>query len=527
MKPIRKSKNAAVIEVEDNLLEHQPSDRRKTITLIALCLALFAINLDDSVMNVALPKIQTSLDSDVSGLQWILNAYTLPIASLVLPSGTLGDTYGRKRVFLGGLIIFTAASTLCGLAQNLEMLVAGRFIQGVGAAAIIPTSLSILTSTFPDPEEKTKAIGVWSSVSGIALVIGPALGGILVDLFGWQSVFWSNLPLGAIALKISLQGIGKHQKLRRQHLDLPGIILSVVMLACLTYALTEGSDRGWRSPLVIWLLILAILNLLLFLLVESRSSNPMLPLSLLKNPTFTAVNFANILLFYAFFSLLFIFGLFLQQVQNYSAMEAGLRFLPMNAAFICALLVSGWFAARWGWRNTIVAGLILTSISALSLIQINAATEYATIAINLIVSGFGGGLTLAPLAAAVLSSGLPSQTGIISAALNSSTRIGGILGIAIQGTILKQWLTWDLQSSVADWNLPPSLQHQLVANAWHHGSQTPRELPASISPVMWAQAFDRAFVSGMQATLIVAGIALGGGALLILLLMSPTAKKSD
>lgn len=525
MKPIRDQSQSIVIE-GNNIPNRTPNDRLKTVTLIALCLALFAINLDDSVMNVALPKIQASLNADVSGLQWILNAYTLPLASLVLPSGTLGDIYGRKRVFLGGLIIFTAASLVCGMAQNLAMLIMGRVIQGIGAAAIIPTSLSILTDTFPNPQEKTKAIGIWSSVSGIALVIGPALGGVLVDTLGWQSVFWLNLPLGAIALRIAARGIRKSPKMRSQ-LDLPGIILSIIMLASLTYALTEGSDRGWRSPLVLWLLVLAAVNLLLFLLVESRSSNPMLPPSLLKNPIFTAVNFANILLFFAFFSLLFIFSLFLQQVQNYSAMAAGLRFLPLNAAFIFALLISGWFAARWGERNTIVVGLILTSLSALSLIRVGVETEYVTIAGNLIISGFGGGLTLAPLAVAVLNSGLSSQTGIISAALNSSTRIGGILGIAIQGTVLQQWLAWDLQSSLSTWNLSPKLQNKLLADAWSQGSQIPHGLPGYISPVVWEQAFDRAFVSGMHMTLAIAGMALLFGALLIWVVIPPTAQQSS
>jgi MFS transporter, DHA2 family, methylenomycin A resistance protein len=496
-------------------------DRVKAATLTAMCFALFMVNLDDTVMNVALPKIQISLNSGVSGLQWILNAYTLIAASLVLPSGTLGDIYGRKRVFLTGLAIFTIASLICGLAPNLGILIAGRTFQGIGAAALVPTSLSIVSDAFPDPKEKAKAIGIWSAVSGIALVAGPVLGGLLVDVLGWQSVFFLNLPLGAIAFWVTSGVVKESKNPNNQRLDVPGLLLSIIFLASLTYALTEGSAGLWRSPLIVLLLIVAVLSLLAFLLVESRSSHPMLPLNLFQNPTFSVVNVVLALLFFTLFSLLFIFSLFLQQVQGYSATAAGLRFLPMNGAFVVASMGSGWFTARLGWRLAITTGLIIAAIATLLFIRVGADTEYGVIIWSLILSGFGCGLTLAPLTAAGISAVPAAKVGIASAVLNGSNRIGSILGIAIQGTILTQLLASDLRRSLSAWGLPSNIQDRLIADVLHHGVKVPSDLPVNISTQAMHQAISNAFVSGLHATVFVASVALLGGAFLIMVFIQP------
>lgn len=487
----------------------------KAIALTAMCLALFMTNLDDTVMNVALPKIQTSLDTSLSGLQWILNAYTLPIASLVLPSGTVGDIYGRKRVFLGGLIIFTLASVICGFAPNLATLIAGRSLQGVGAAALLPTSLSILTQTFPEPQEKTKAIGIWSAVSGLALIAGPALGGWLVDTLNWQSVFFLNLPLGILTFWVTFYFVKEVKHSSRQRLDLPGSLLSIVFLASLTWALTEGNADAWSSPLVLSLLAITGLSFLAFIFIESRSRYPMLPLNLFQNPTFAVANVVQILVFFTLVSLLFLFSLFLQQVQGYSAVATGIRFLPLNGAFIIALLISGWFSTRVGWRFAIAMGLTLASVATFSFIEIDANTEYGAIWIKLVLAGFGGGITLTPLTAAAVSSAPSSKAGVASALLNTSTRLGGVLGIAIQGTLLARGLASELGRSLKAWNLPADLQQKLINDALHHGAKVPGTLPKSISPPIWQQAFGNAFVSGFQTTILIASVALLIGAVAI------------
>lgn len=493
----------------------------KAIALVAMCFALFMANLDDTVVNVALPKIQMSLDSGVSGLQWVINAYTLTAASLLMTSGTLGDIYGRKRVLLTGLVIFTISSVICGFAPSLEVLIAGRILQGVGAAALIPSTLAIVADTFPDPKEQTFAIGIWSAVSGLAFIAGPVLGGLLVDTLGWQSVFFLNIPMGAIAFALTSRAVKESKSLHKQRLDVPGLLLSIVLLACLAYAFTEGNTGGGRS-----LLGVAALSFLGFLWVESRSRHPMLPLPLFKNPTFAIVNVVSVLLLFTLVGLLFMFSLFLQQVQGYSAAAAGLRFLPLNGAFAIALLCSGWFAARLGWRTTITVGLVVAGLATLSFLRINADTEYRAIAPNLVLSGFGAGLALAPLTAAAMSTVISSQVGIASAILSTSNRLGGVLGVALQGTIFSQQLREELGRLLTSWGLPSNLQEQIIANALHGSSKVPDDLPASISPLALQQATNNAFVSGMHAVVLVAAIALLMGAVLVLTFVAPTFKQA-
>lgn len=495
--------------------------RVKAITLVAMCFALFMAHLDSTAMNIALPKIQISLGSSVSGLQWILNAYIVATASLVLTSGTLGDIYGRKAVFLVGLVMFTIASVICGFAPSLEVLIVGRTLQGIGAAALVPSTLANLANAFPEPKEKTKAIAIWSAVSGIALVAGPVVGGLLLDTLGWRSVFFLNVPLGAIAFWLTFRFVRESKNPKKQSIDVPGLLLSIVLLASLTYALTEGNAM-WQSPVIVWLLAISGLSLIGFLVIESHSSHPMLPLHLFKNPTFTVVNVVSILVFFTLASLLFIFSLFLQQVQGYSAAAAGIRFLPMNGAFVIASLCSGWFAARLGWRVAITTGLILASVATLSFIRISADTEYAAIWFNLFLSGFGAGLTLAPLTAAAMSSSPPTQVGIASAVLSTSNSLGGALGVALQGTILRQSLASDLRRSLSAWGLPTNLQDRLIADALHGGAKVPSDLPASISGLAFHQAFNNAFVSGLHTALIIASVALLAGAILVLVLVQPT-----
>jgi MFS transporter, DHA2 family, methylenomycin A resistance protein len=499
--------------------------RFKAITLLAMCFALFMAQIDGTVVNVALPKIQSSLGSNVSGLQWIANADSVLVATLVLMSGTLSDIYGRKRTFLTGVVICMIAAIICGFAPNLGILIAGRFLQGIGNAALIPTSLAILAGTFPNPKEKTKAISIWSAVSGLALIAGPVLGGVLVDTLGWQSVFFINLPLGAIAFWLTSSFVRESKYQRHGHLDVPGSLLSIVFLALFTYAIIEGNAGFWRSPLIILLLTLAGVSLLGFLAIESHSSHPMLPLKLFKNPTFTIVNVVSVLVFFTVASLLFIFSLFLQQVQGYSAVAAGLRFLPMNIAFVSAAFISGLLATRLGWRLTIAIGLMLAGIATMLFLRIRAGIEYEAIVLSLIISGFGCGLTLAPIAAAAMSSAPPTHAGIASAVLNTSNAIGGVLGIAVQGTILKQWLASDLARSLSAWNLPANLQNQLIADVLQNGAKVPSHLPANITPSALHQAINSAFISGLHATVVVASFTLFTGALLILAFVPPALNK--
>ncbi|MDJ0734072.1 MAG: MFS transporter [Nostocaceae cyanobacterium] len=504
-----------------------PMDRggTKAIALAAMCLALFMTNFDGTSTDVALPQIQKSLGANVADIQWILNAYHLPVASLLLATGKFGDLYGRRRIFLSGLILFTVASAICGFAPNLEVLIAARGLQGIGAAALIPLSLTIVTAIFPDLEERTKAIGIWSAVSALAMVAGPGLGGLFVDVLGWQSIFLFNVPLGVITLIMTCRGFKENQNFTTQHLDLPGLLLSIVAIASLTWALTDGSNGAWLSPHTIALLGVSCFSFLGFWIVESRSTHPIIPLPLLRNQTFTVIIITQTLVFFTSGGLFFILSIFLQNVQGYSAVTTGMCFLPMNGAIIVAAFASGWVAARLGWRFPIISGLVMATIATLALTNISVNTEYGEILWYLVLSGFGGGLTVAPLASGAMNSVLPIQEGIASAVSSISIQFGGILGIAIQGTILSQRLDSILRQSLSQWNLPSPLQDRIAAEPLHYLTQISQDIPSTISTLALQQEIKNGFVSGLHITLFVACLALILGIVLMLVLLPSKLKQ--
>src|SRR2546423_3033580 len=334
----------------------QEDRRTKLFTLGAMCFALFMAMLDNTVVNVALPRIQRELGSGVSGLQWIIDAYTLLFASLMLTGGTLGDLYGRKRAFLSGLIVFTLGSALCGIAPSIETLIAGRAVQGIGAAVLMPGTLSILTNTFPDPRERAQAIGIWAGVSGMALALGPVLGGALVDSLGWQSVFFLNVPVGITAFVVASRVVPESANPEGRKIDLPGQFTGIITLASLTYALIEGNSKGWRSPLIVSLLVVAAVGLVAFLTVERRSSSPMLPLQFFGNSTFSGAVLVASLVSFGMFGTFFFISLFFQNVQRYSAIGTGVRFLPLTGAIIVTAPVAGRLAGRMGSRPLMALG---------------------------------------------------------------------------------------------------------------------------------------------------------------------------
>ncbi len=300
-----------------------------------MCFALFMAMLDNTVVNVALPSIQDHFGSGVSGLQWIIDAYTLVFAAFMLTGGTLGDLYGRKRIFLIGLTVFTAGSLMAGLAPSLNALIAGRAIQGLGAAALLPGTLSILTQAFPDPKERAQAIGIWAGVSGMALAAGPIVGGALVDSLGWQSVFFLNIPIGIVAFIVAQRVVRESRNPEGRHLDLPGQALAIVGLGTLTYALIEANHYGWTSPLIIGLFATAaIATGAVHPGRVCAAPVPMLDLSFFRNRTFAAAATVAGLVSFGMFGVFFFLTLFLQNVQGYSAFQMGLRSLPMTGAII-------------------------------------------------------------------------------------------------------------------------------------------------------------------------------------------------
>ena len=490
--------------------------RRQSLTLIAMCLALAVAALDDTVVNLALPILQTDLALSVEGLQWVLNAYFLPIACLVMSAGMLADVYGRRRIFLAGLVVFILGSVLAGLAANGQILIAARLLQGVGAAALLPGSLAILSDAYPNQKERTKAIGVWSGVSGLALIVGPVLGGVLVDTLGWRSIFFLNVPLGMVTLWLTVRAVPTRELQQHQispeQLDWPGMLLSAVALASFITFLMGGTVSGLSG----WMLGLVSLgSMITFFKVESVSAWPLLPLRLFSQPAIATAFIANALLFFMLISLMFLFSLFLQQIQGYSANDAGLRFLPLNATFIFASIVSGYFLARLGWRHTITAGFLLAGVAIISFSQVQAETPFSHLVFQLVLVGFGAGFTLSPLTAFGMSSLPIHQSGLAAALMNTSTRVGGALGIAVQGALFTHAMGGRLAKVLAEAGLGTDVKQAILAEAIAHGSTRPTQLMSSfeengavLSLNQLEAAIQQSFMAGMHSVIWTGAIAL-------------------
>jgi EmrB/QacA subfamily drug resistance transporter len=488
-------------------------DRRlKLTTLFTMCFALFMAMLDNTVVNVALPTIQRDFGSGVSSLQWIISAYTLFFAALMLTGGTLGDLYGRKRLFLAGLVVFTSGSLLCGLAPSLHWLVAGRAVQGIGAAALLPGTLSILITTFPDPRERAQAIGLWAGVSGLALAAGPVIGGLLVDSLGWQSVFFMNVPIGVIALVVALRTVRESSNPEGRSLDLRGQVLAVISLGTLVYALIEANNYGWTSPLILTLFAVGIASQLAFLWVEAHTPSPMLPLRFFANPTFAAGSIVAGLISFGMFGIFFFLTLYWQNIQGYSALQMGLRVLPLTGAIIVTAPLAGQVAGRIGSRWPMTVGMALAGTGMLLLERITPTTSYGALWWNMLMLGVGMGMVMAPMTAAVTSTVPRARAGMASGTTNATREVGGVFGIALLGAIVTHWFSRDLAGSLARLPLPEAAKRQIVMLASHGGGTTAGSVPSTIDPALIHRTIDNSFVYGIHVALGVSAAALLCGA---------------
>ena len=319
--------------------------REKVIVLFTMCFALGMAMLDNTVVNVALPTISRELGAGVSELQWIVDGYVLVFASLLLTGGIAGDRYGRKRVFLIGLVVFTVASALCGLSQSTTQLIAARAFQGVGAALLMPGTLSIITVTFP-PHERAKAIGLWAGMSGVALALGPTVGGLMVEHLGWQSVFFLDVPIGIVAVLTASRTVRESVSEVTRELDIPGLLLGSGALFAATYALIEANERGWSDPLIVGMLVASGVLAVSFLLFERQSPKAMLPLRFFRIPAFSAGATVAFSVSFGMFATFFFMSLYMQLIRGYSAFEAGVRFLPLTVLIIVTAPNAGRYASN-------------------------------------------------------------------------------------------------------------------------------------------------------------------------------------
>jgi EmrB/QacA subfamily drug resistance transporter len=491
----------------------------RVITLIVTCLGTFMVLLDTTIIVTALPTIQSHLHTNLSDLQWVADAFTLSFAALLLTGGTLGDRFGRKRLFLAGMVLFLLGSMFCGFAPTLGWLLFGRVVQGVGAAALAPGSLSMLASAFPEPRERAQAIGIWAGVSGLGLAIGPLAGGWLIQIASWPAIFFVNLPVGILALALGVPLLAESRNPNARRIDLPGQVLVTGTLVCLVMALIEGSSQGWTSPLILGLFSGSAVLLAAFLLVEVRVREPMVPLSLFGNRVFSVANVASAVLGFAIVGTLFFLVQFLQNVQGYTAFEAGLRTLPASVGTIAVAPFAGQLTARIGPRLPIVLGALLAATSLfLVTTTLQPDTSYATLWWQIALFGIGCGFVLTPLATAVLSATPPQRSGLGSSILNTCRTVGITLGVAVLGAFVLQQFPGNIASQLTQRGLSDSVSATIaekIAAAGAGASQAPQLGHLPLPPAVLHQAISQAFVDSIHGTFLISAIGLLVTALLV------------
>jgi EmrB/QacA subfamily drug resistance transporter len=400
------------------------------VALAAASLPIFMSTLDNLVMTSALPVIQPALGADVEQLQWMVNSYTLTFATLMLAAATLGDRWGRRRVFLAGIAIFTLASIGSALSTTAGALIATRAIQGAGAAAIMPLSLTLLAGAVP-PARRAMAIGVWGGVSGLGVALGPVIGGAVVDGFSWQAIFWLNVPVAIVAIPLILRALPESYG-RRQPLDVVGLLLVGAGVLAGVWGIVRGNDLGWGSAEVVGSLAAAVVLLVAFVRQERRTAHPLVPLRLFRSRSFSVANITSIAFSLGMFGAVFLLAQYLQIVGGFTPLQAGIRTLPWTAAPMVVAPIAGLIAPRVGVRVLLGTGLTLQALGLTWLALVtDAATPYADLVPGFVLAGIGMGLTFAPSATAVLADMAPDDHATASSTNSTIREIGVALGVAV------------------------------------------------------------------------------------------------
>ncbi|EPG2416424.1 MFS transporter [Stenotrophomonas maltophilia] len=406
--------------------------------VLAAYLGTFLASLDISIVNVALPTLQQALNTDMAGLQWVINAYAIALSALMLSAGPLGDRYGHRRMWLLSVATFTLGSLLCACAGNLATLVAGRAVQGIAGALLIPAAMPILSHAFPDARQRARAIGGWSAFSALALVLGPLLGGVLVQRVGWPSIFLINLPLGLLALALGAWGIPERRHPQHAALDPAGQLLSVVALGALSYGLIAIGAHGLLAPVTLLALGVAAAGLILFGIVERRVARPLLPLDLFADRRFGMFNLASFVLGFTAYASLFFLSLFFQQAQGHNAALAGSQLAPQFLLMGAVSLLFGRLVAHLGLHAALVLGYALAGAALCAMATFEPATSHAYSSAVLVLLGIGMGLAVPATGMAVMASAPVERAGIASATMNALRQAGMSLGIALLGSLMGQ-----------------------------------------------------------------------------------------
>jgi EmrB/QacA subfamily drug resistance transporter len=421
---------------------------RKWWTLIAVCIAIFMLLLDITVVNVALPDIQRSLHSSFSDLQWVVNAYALTLAAFLLTSGSVADLIGRKRVFVAGLVVFSASSAVCGLSTTPLMLNLARAVQGTGGAMMFATSLALIAQAFQGRDRGT-AFGVFGAVTGGAVAIGPVLGGIITSGIGWQWIFFVNVPIGVIAVFITLTQVADSRDPDAKGVDWAGLVTFSSSLFLLVYALVQGNEKGWGSTEIVSLLVLSAALLVAFVVVEHRQERPMLDLTLFRRPAFAGASIVAFTLSSSFFAMFLYLTLYLQDVLRFSPLQAGLRFLPTTLVSFIVSPIAGKLSVRVPIRLLLGSGLALIGIGLLAMTGLDSASVWTALVPAFLLAGAGVGLVNPPLASTAIGVVPPARSGMASGINSTFRQVGIATGIAGLGAVFQHKVTSTTTSALA------------------------------------------------------------------------------
>lgn len=408
---------------------------KRMIILTIVSMGFFMVCLDATVVNVALSNLKISLDTNLSGLQWAITSYTISFAAMLLSAGSLGDRIGPKKVFCIGLIVFTFASVLCGLAQSLSFLVFSRVLQGIGAALLVANSLSILQGIFIDPSDRAKAFGVWGGVGGVAIAVGPVIGGVLIASFGWPSAFFLNIPFGIIGLIIALKYIPEMEVLPRQIKPVAQTFIATA-LGALAYAFIAAGTNGWHSSRVIISTVVFVLSVIGFVFIEVYSAVPMLPRGIFRSRRFTAATIIGLIINLGFYGQLFVMIMYFQQIKEYSTMTTGFALFPQAVVMAVTAFYCGRVTAKTGPGIPMTVGLFTSLAGLILLVFTSATSSYVEVLVPMLLVGFGMSSTAPATVAAGMSSAPPGQGGITSGVINAARQSGSVMGVAILGSFL-------------------------------------------------------------------------------------------
>ncbi|WP_109126447.1 MFS transporter [Dyella sp. C11] len=400
------------------------------------CLSLLMVAMDITIVNVALPSIRQDLHASISGLQWVIDAYTMVVASLLMLAGSMADRFGRRRVFQTGMALFVLGSLLCSVAPNTQGLVAFRVLQALGATMLNPVAMSIIANTFHEPKARARAIGVWGAVAGVAMALGPVIGGALTESFGWRSLFWVNLPIGLAARVLAARYIPESKAPHPRRVDPVGQLLVFAVLATVTYAVIEGPREGWASMVIIGLFAVALLALIALLVYEPRRHEPLIDVRFFRSAPFSSATLIAICSFSAFSGFLFLNALYLQEVRGFSAFHTGLCTLPLAVATMLCSPLSGRLVGTHGTLPSLLVSGTATVVSALMMTQLTATTPMIYLLITYVIFGVGFGMVNAPITNTAVSGMPKAQAGLAAAVASTSRQIGASLGVALAGTIL-------------------------------------------------------------------------------------------